>query len=71
MWRAWRGRIFGVSRIAGRVMLAFRLCPSCAADLSGMTAGGDGCTVCPRCAAAWAVPAGPLEPAAPRGVTRP
>lgn len=33
-----------------------RLCAACGDDLDNVPAAADGCTVCPRCAAAWRLP---------------
>jgi hypothetical protein len=32
------------------------LCAACCADLAGLPAHTDGCTVCPKCGAAWRMP---------------
>ncbi|MBL8757394.1 MAG: hypothetical protein JNK35_03060 [Phycisphaerae bacterium] len=39
-----------------RAWCDLRICPACGYDLTGQPVAGDGCTVCPECAAAWRVP---------------
>lgn len=48
-------------KYAHRLIATFtehRVCPSCGYDLMGLGAEGDGCTLCPECAAAWRLAGG-------------
>src|SRR5262249_37412294 len=59
-------RSFGRIPIGARVdlMLRHTLCPDCGSSIKNIPAAPDGCTVCPKCAAAWKMPTRAAENAA-------
>lgn len=58
--KEWLGREATI--IKGAMLRRLR-CPSCTYDITGVEPGGDGCTVCPECSAAWRMSAMKYDPA--------